>query len=436
MTSSNRTPDRDTHGDHTPPVQREPRCPTVLPRVGDRLADGRYEVLEVLGEGGMSSVLGAFDRELERPVALKILHDRGSGAALLDEARILAAAQSPGIVAVYALHLDASPPFLVMERVYGRSLDAQLREAPFAVPDALRVLAGIAKALDVLHARGLAHGDVKAANVLLDRKGAVKLADLGITPLLRRASSGDVVGTPLYMPPERARGLRLSEDVHARGDVYSFAVLAYLLLAGRPPFDETSPHELLRAHASVTPPPLSRVSCLSPAFDAPMARALSKDPLARHASAGELVRDLENAARGADADGRPLRVLVVDDDPDHRELLVRVLSAELAGARVGSAANGAEALGSIAREPPQLLVLDLSMPGMSGITVLERTRAVSPSTRAIVVTGLGSGRERKAAAQLGVHHFLIKPVELPELARCVADCVGRPARARDDTPLA
>jgi serine/threonine protein kinase len=394
-----------------------------VPRVGERLADGRYEVVEVLGVGGMSTVLGAFDRDIERPVALKILHDAGGAAALLDEARILAAAHSPHVVSIFALHLDASPPFLVMERVYGMSLDRILRESPPTWTEGMNILSRIAHALDVLHDRGITHGDVKAGNVLIDREGDVKLADLGITPLLRRAGSGDVFGTPLYMPPERARGISVDAELLTRGDVYSFAVLVFMVLARRAPFTDASSHELIRMHAVETPPALSSLCALPAAFDAPLARALSKDPKERYARAGELMRELARAARGVGADGRPVRALVVDDDDDHRELLVQVLTMELSGATIASARDGIDALAQIADDPPGVLVLDLSMPGIAGIPLVARALALSPSTRVVVVTGQGSGRERKAAALLGVRHFLIKPVEPAELARCVLDCI-------------
>jgi serine/threonine protein kinase len=414
-----------SYGDHTPRLHRSdagPRSP--VPRVGERLANGRYEVVEVLGVGGMSTVLGAFDRDIERPVALKILHDAGGAAALLDEARILAAAHSPHVVSVFALHLDASPPFLVMERVYGMSLDRVLRDSPPSYLEGMSILSRIAHALDVLHDRGITHGDVKAGNVLIDESGDVKLADLGITPLLRRAGSGDVFGTPLYMPPERARGIAVGSALLPRGDVYSFAVLAFIVLARRAPFTDASSHELIRMHAVETPPTLSSLSTLPPTLDAPLARALSKDPKERYARAGELMRELTRAARGVGADGRAVRTLVVDDDDDHRELLVQVLATELSGADVATARNGTEALSQIADDPPGVLVLDLSMPGIAGIPLVTRALALSPSMRVVVVTGHGSGPERKAAALLGVRHFLIKPVEPAELARCVLDCIA------------
>ena len=410
--------------DRTPPIEpaKSRSSSAHIPAIGTRIGDGRYEVMEVLGEGGMSTVLGAFDRELERPVAIKVLHDDGGRAALLDEGRMLAAAQSGDVVAVFALHLDAVPPFLVMERVYGVSLDKMLDERTIPFGERMQLLSRIAKALDVLHAHGIAHGDVKAGNVLVDRDGTIKLADLGIMPLLRRASSGDVLGTPRYMPPERARGLAVPDELHLRGDVYSFAVLAFIVLAGRPPFMEEDPHDLLRLHASAPPPLLSTVCDLSPAFDAVIAAGLAKDPLERPTTAGVLMRALERAIHGVDGQGHPHRVLIVDDDDGHRELNRTVLAAAFGGAILESARDGTEALARITEKPPRLLVVDLSMPGMSGITLLERAVAVAPDMQAIVLTGEGSGKERQTAAALGVHHFLIKPVEHAELARCVAEC--------------
>jgi serine/threonine-protein kinase len=413
----------DSHGDHTPPAHLPlARATGPVPAIGTVLAD-RYEVLEVLGRGGMSTVLGAFDRELERPVAVKVLHGASTTTALRDEARTLAAAQSPHVVALFALHLDESPPFLVMERVYGTSLDHVLRASPPSWSDAMALLARIARALDVLHDHGLVHGDVKPANVLLTREGDVKLADMGIAPLLRQSQAGSAYGTPSCMPPERARGLAVPESLLARGDVYSFAVLAYTILAGRAPFPSTSAHELIRLHASMAPPALSSVCALPASLDGPCARALAKSPHERHARAGELMREIERATRGLGNDGAPLSVLVVDDDADTRTLFHTVLGMELPGAALSSAASGDDALARLAVETPSVVLLDLAMPGLNGIPLLAHVAETVPAPRIVVVTGLGSGRERAAAARLGVRHFLVKPVAPDELVRCVLDSV-------------
>ncbi len=336
----------------------------------------------------------------------------------------MGAARSSEVVAVFALHLDATPPFLVMERIEGTSLDARLRDGPLPFREGLALLGHIAHALDALHARGLAHGDVKAANVIVQEDGAVKLVDLGLTPLLRRIGKGDVVGTPSHMPPERARGLVVAPELHARGDVYAFAVMTFHVLAGRGPFVSASPHDLLRAHAVETPADLSAISPLASSLDAPLRRALAKDPTERPASAGELALALEKAAGGTDDRGRSVRVLIVDDDAEHRRLHESVLRAGLPAASIATAGSAAEALAQIdPSAPPRLWVVDFAMPESDGLALIEALRARFPSARSMVVTGEGSGRERERALALGVRDFLVKPVDPAELVRRARACI-------------
>ena len=393
------------------------------------MGDGRYEIREVLGEGGMSTVLGAYDRDLARPVALKILHELGGEAALLDEARVMGAARSSEVVAVFALHLDATPPFLVMERIEGTSLDARLRERPPTFREGIALLVRIAHAIDSLHARGIAHGDVKAANVIVQDDGTVKLIDLGLTALLGRIGKGDVVGTPSHMPPERARGILVPPELHARGDVYAFAVVAFHVLAGRGPFVSESPHDLLRAHAAEPPPELSAITELAPSLDEPLRIALAKDPAARPASAGEVAGALEKAARGTTETGRASWILVVDDDAEHRALHENVLRAGLPAAEIDTAASAAEALALITAEAvPELVVLDYAMPETDGLALVERLRERCPRTRSMIVTGEGSGRERERALALGIDDFLVKPVDPTELVRRALAAIDRVTR--------
>jgi ActR/RegA family two-component response regulator len=214
------------------------------------------------------------------------------------------------------------------------------------------------------------------------------------------------------------------DELHARGDVYSFAVLAFVLLAGRPPFLDLDPHALLRAHATSQPPPLSAVSDRPAAFDEPLVRALAKDPLARVARAGELMAQLDRAAQGLDRSGRPHHLLIVDDDASHQQLHRVLLRMSLPAAWIETANDAADALALVDRYPIAVLVVDLAMPGVSGLALAREVRRRSPSTRVVVVTGQGSGAERTVAVGLGVQHFLIKPVEPDELTRCVLECVA------------
>jgi serine/threonine-protein kinase len=411
------------------------------------LALGRYRVIELLGQGGMSSVYAAYDTLLEREVAIKILRTFGGGvspdgialgeatAALQREARMLAAVKHPNVVAVYGLHKDEVPPFLVMERVEGIGLDGA---QPATVREALALLRRIADGLDAIHAAGLIHGDIKPSNVLVDARGAVKIVDVGLAPMLERMLPGQILGTPAYIAPEHARGVVLPPALASRSDVYSFAVLAFELLARARPFPDELTGSLLDAHASRPPPRPSEVSSLSSVFDAPFAAALSKDPSERPASAGALMDRLEHAGLSVEPNGAALRVLLVDDDADTSELMRLLITAALEGAIVESACDGSTAMAILGARPPSVAVLDLEMPGLAGVELVAAVRATAPALPLIVCSGTGDERTYRALRALGVRQFLVKPPDAAELVRtirAVVDATGAaPApRAPADT---
>jgi serine/threonine protein kinase len=392
---------------------------------------GRYRIQSVLGEGGMSVVYAAYDTLLEREVALKELRVDAhvDPEILVREARVLAQVQHPHVVTVYGLHFESGrTPFFVMERVFGETLDRFVKRVRPDVPASLDLLAQAAAGLDAIHDAGLAHGDVKPANLLVDSHGTVKIADVGLVPFLERMRPGEILGTPAYIPPERAAGTVPDPSLTARGDVYSFAVTAIELLIGRQLFGPGTHDELLRAHASMPPPRVSRISNLATTFDEPLLRALSKSPEARPATCRELVAALRRASLGTDHHGASLRILVVDDDRDQRDQLAEVLSMRLGGAVIEAASDGAAALDAMARKP-RVAILDLAMPGLSGIALIREVRRRAPDTAIIVVTGHGSGAEWREARALGVRRFFVKPVEPPELARAIREITDEEAAA-------
>lgn len=406
---------------------RSPDSSRPAPLTGP-LRAGRYRLLHVLGEGGMSVVYAAWDTLLERPVAIKELRFEvaASAAAIEREARVLAAIHHKAVVTIHALHTDDGPPFLVMEWIDGTTLDRLLREAPPTLATALDILRRTAGGLDSVHAAGLVHGDVKPSNVLIDAEGEVKVADVGLVPFLERMESGEILGTPSYMPPERALGIVPAPDLAARSDVYSFAVMCFEVLSGRLPFASRAAADLLRAHANEPPPRISEISDLSTAFDEPLAQSMSKDPTRRHMSCGSLVAALDRARLGTDARGRALRVLVVDDDPDVLESMSETLATRLRGAVVAAAPDGAAALESIEEATPDFVLLDLAMPGLSGIELLAEIRRRAPSAAVFIVTGHGSGDQWSAARALGARRFLIKPIDMDEIVRAIRDLVAAP----------
>jgi CheY-like chemotaxis protein len=202
--------------------------------------------------------------------------------------------------------------------------------------------------------------------------------------------------------------------------VYSFAVVALELLRGRTPFAPGNTDALLRAHASEPPPRISRMSALARTFDEPFQRALAKSPALRPESCLAFVAALRRASLGADEEGVALRILVVDDDGEQRTQLAETLALRLRGAVIESAQDGPSALDALSRKP-SVVLLDLTMPGLSGIPLIRRVRVVAPESKIIVVTGHGSGPEWREARALGVRRFLVKPVDGAELARAVRE---------------
>jgi len=225
-----------------------------LPTPGS-LADGRYRVDKKLAAGGMGAVFHAFDQERSVPVALKYLHPEIAREGEMRrrfrrEASILQAVDHPAVVKVHSVgEDDRGLSFMVMELLEGETLHARLeRERRLPVDTVASILEGIADGLAAVHAHGVLHGDLKPANVFLAEDGGerrVKLVDFGTSKvhgLDRLTRTGEVIGTPIYMPPEILTGDgAIDEGI----DIYAMGVLAYQCLAGEPPFLERHPGKLL-----------------------------------------------------------------------------------------------------------------------------------------------------------------------------------------------
>jgi serine/threonine protein kinase len=285
--------------------------------VGEVIAE-RYELEELVGTGGMSSVFKAHDRLLERPVALKILHEQYT----LDpdyverfrrEARAVAQLSHPNIVTVIDRGEQGGRQFIVFEYVDGENLkELVTRERRLSVRDAVELALQVARALGFAHQRGIVHRDVKPQNVILNDDGRAKVTDFGIARSLDVdgvTQTGTVLGTSDYIAPEQAQG----QQVTAQTDVYSLGVVLYELLTGDVPFSGESFVAVAMRHVNDPAPHVvdERPDC-PPRVDYVVQRAMAKRPQDRFASMDELVAELEACLRELDGYGdESERTLVV-----------------------------------------------------------------------------------------------------------------------------
>ncbi|ABG95497.1 MULTISPECIES: Stk1 family PASTA domain-containing Ser/Thr kinase [Rhodococcus] len=287
-----------------------------------RNLSSRYELGEILGFGGMSEVHLARDVRLSRDVAIKVLRadlarDPTFYLRFRREAQNAAALNHPAIVAVYdtgEAETEAGPlPYIVMEYVDGDTLrDIVRSEGPMAPRRAMEVISDVCAALDFSHRNGIVHRDVKPANVMINRAGAVKVMDFGIARAISDASSpmtqtAAVIGTAQYLSPEQARG----EQVDARSDVYSLGCVLFEILTGEPPFKGDSPVAVAYQHVREDPQTPSAVNPDIPReLDSVILKAMSKNPANRYQTAADMRSDLVRVLGGQ----RPSAPMVMSDE--------------------------------------------------------------------------------------------------------------------------
>lgn len=272
---------------------------------------GRYLVQGVIGRGGMGVVLEALHAELGQAYALKVLgrqfvRDDAVVRRFIREARTVAQIGHPHIVAVHDLGvLEDGRPYLAMERVHGQTLRERLRTGgPLGPAETAEILSGVAEALEVVHARGIVHRDVKLENIMLAEQHAgppvAKLLDFGVATMTtpeagssRITQHGMLLGTPLYLPPEAGE----AAAVDARWDVYALGVVCYALMTTRWPFDGDTPLVVLTQKLLHAPPPLSDdARVFDDAVERVVAAALATAPDARTRSPRALIAGLAAAA--------------------------------------------------------------------------------------------------------------------------------------------
>jgi serine/threonine-protein kinase len=292
--------DEETSKVPTPPTRstrqslgRNVARPSFLLDLQEGSPVGEYEIQQQIGEGAMGTVYSAIHPLIGKRVAVKVLKPElcanpGQVDRFVQEAQTVNRIGHPNIVDVFSLgELPDGRAYMVMEWLRGEDLKTRLARGPITVADACDILDGIARALDAAHAKDIVHRDLKPDNVFLHQVDngplMVKLLDFGIaklvrvTPGMEKTQTGNMLGTPRYISPEQARGI----SVDARSDIYSLGVMAYEMLAGRPPFQGETAMDLVVKHLSEEPPPLSQFAKVPKSIEQCVMRMLAKEPALR-----------------------------------------------------------------------------------------------------------------------------------------------------------
>jgi eukaryotic-like serine/threonine-protein kinase len=277
---------------------------------------GRYEIRSAIGAGGMGEVYLAFDTQLDRLVALKILTaelaaDQQGMGRFIQEAKAASALNHPNILTIYESGKTDITAFIATEFVDGVTLRQRMKQAPMKLSDILDVAIQVASALSVAHAAGIVHRDIKPENVMIRSDGYIKVLDFGLAKLteakrsdaaattLMHTEPGVVMGTARYISPEQARGL----EVDARTDIWSLGVMLYEMCAERPPFGGATNSDVLAAILEREPPPLARYSRDVPeSLEWIVTKSLNKERDERYQTAKELLSDLRKVKRREDFD--------------------------------------------------------------------------------------------------------------------------------------
>lgn len=265
---------------------------------------GRYEIKGELGQGGMATVFLAYDPQMKRDVAIKVLpphllNDANFRGRFEREAQIIASLEHAAIVPVYDFGEYQGQPFLVMRLMTGGALANYLTE-PLPLNKIQSILRQIASALDNAHDHGIIHRDLKPGNILFDHEGQVYLSDFGIAKLTETTNqftaTGGLIGTPAYMSPEQAMG---NVTLDGRSDIYSLGIILFEMLTGRTPFNAPTPIALVVQQIHTPLPPLRAFNPNLPAgLEQVIALATTKDRNYRYATAGQLAQAFEQVLAG------------------------------------------------------------------------------------------------------------------------------------------
>ncbi len=395
--------------------------------IGRKLKD-RYEIQEHLGEGSTATVYKALDTRLGRTVALKVLlpHVRDTTRKrFFQEATAAAQLNHPNIMAIYDVGEDDDYQFLVVEYVDGSPLTYYIPSPPETV---INLGAQIARALNYAHNRSIIHRDIKPANIKVTPEGDIKIMDLGLAlprEAMRVTADGMVIGTPAYLSPEQDQGHPLDH----RTDIYSLGIVLYEMVTGHLPFHaDEIPALLLQQVRQPPPPPRLIKPDLPIELERVILRTLEKNPVRRYPNGDALAQALLEcqakekkrttegtvsvrleAPKPPPKRDRPMiRVMLADDHTMIRRMLANYLETLDEFVVVGEAGDGETALKQTLALLPDVLLLDLNMPGKGGLEILPTIRAEAPNVKVLVLTGREEDWYIMRAMRAGAHGYILK----------------------------
>jgi serine/threonine protein kinase/class 3 adenylate cyclase len=393
-----------------------------------RLVGGKYSLEREIGRGGMGSIWVALDTQLRRRVALKLMRPEMTSASSRGrferEAMAVARIQNPHVIQIYDYGIDEEAQYIVMELLEGEDMEARIVRNPrLSIAAVATFVTQTAKALGAAHAAGIVHRDLKPANIFLARGEAeemVKILDFGVAAMsslgddLHTTRTGTVLGTPHYMSPEQARSARTLDH---RSDLWSLGVVAYRALTGQHPFTGESLGDLI---VKICTDPFAPASELVPELGAEVdhffERALAKDPAQRFQSARDLMRTFAGLV-GDGREGRAAKILVIDDEPDLALLIKQRFRQQIRKSvyEFVFAQDGAAALEQLHLHPDiDLALSDINMPGMDGLTFLERASELRPLLEVVMVSAYGDMTNIRSAMNRGAFDFLVKPIDFKD----------------------
>lgn len=407
------------------------------------LLNGRYQIEELIGEGATATVYRALDTRLQRKVAVKVLlphvHET-TRKRFQAEALAVAKLSHPNIMAVFDVGSDKGHEYLVVELIKGKPLSYFIPAPPKQVAEFGRQ---ICLALDYAHRSDVIHRDIKPANIYVTDDNTIKLMDFGLAigrESKRLTAQGTIIGTPAYLSPEQAQGLKLD----TRTDIYTTGVVLYELLVGELPFDADDITSILlqQVKKPPTPPSVIMSTPVPEALERAILKSLAKKPDDRFQTAADMADALAEVldiaptlntptqeashvappsapARRTNTDEQDIRVVLADDHVVLRTSLSMFLDGNEGISVIGEASDGEEAYQLVKELSPDVLLLDLNMPGTSGLTVLPRLRAEFPKLRILVLTGRDENIYIMRALRAGANGYVLKTIEERELQLAV-----------------